>query len=245
MLNCKLFSALIFIAFATGCKPTAVTFNAQKDIDSSFFSQVTGIIHDKKNDDGKKGQIQKIQVYKAVLENITIERDAVAENKLINSKSKEPVLDAVTVYGYHELYFFRLFTTSKQDDDLFIFMASTFNKSGQCIKLGPVYMGKVRMDELNVSKELHVTKKNDSTFYLAKPVDRRLTFFADALLNKDADKICTTMNEGDSACRIKITRIVNRDINKIGGEKFLIYNTSKVFGDEDALVFTYTGIIKK
>ncbi len=245
ILSCSSIVSLCLLLLASGCKPSAIAFKPSRNLDTSFFTNITGIIRDKINDDGSKGKIKKIHVYEAKLENITVERDAVAENKLLNTESKEEVLDDVTVYGYNQLYLFRIITTSPQDEDLFVFMASTFNKGGQCVKLGPAYMGKIRMDEMQVTKELSFQKRNDSAFYLANNKTRKITFFLDAELNNNPDKNCKDEEADPVKCRLRITKIINKDLNKIGGEKFLIYNTAKVFGDENALVFVYTHTIKK
>ncbi|MEI9810926.1 MAG: hypothetical protein WDO16_25290 [Bacteroidota bacterium] len=48
----------------------------------------------------------------------------------------------------------------------------------------------------------------------------------------------------DSLTIVRIGQIIRKEVNKIGGEKALIFTTDRVFGDSNALVFTYFSTIK-
>src|SRR5205814_1390127 len=97
------------ITWISGCKSPSQAFSYQKNINIRFFKEVPAIL-------GDSARIDSIKVYRAVLKEKLVERDAIPEYKLINTESKQPAVDFVVSKNFHQLYLFRLFTTPPQDD---------------------------------------------------------------------------------------------------------------------------------
>jgi hypothetical protein len=227
MLNYRTIIFLFTCCYAVcSCKPHSYLFGFKKDITKNFFAevpQIAGI------DDFS---IRSIKVYRAYLEEKLVEREAIPEYKLINKESKQPSVKLVTSRNHHELYLFEILPDTKQLDTVYVFLATSFNARGQCLGLGPAYLGFLRIDQLVIKKILKISRKGD-VYQLKARKKTDLIFLAEEELPQPLN----------TSSPIRIKQIIRLDPNKIGGEKPIVFTIEKIFNDPDALVFTFHSTI--
>ncbi|HEV8286282.1 MAG TPA: hypothetical protein VGQ09_18370 [Chitinophagaceae bacterium] len=178
--------------------------------------------------------IRSIKVYRAYLEEKLVEREAIPEYKLINIESKQPSVELVNTRNHHELYLFEILPDTKQADTVYVFLATSFNARGQCLGLGPAYLGFLRIDQLVIKKILKISRKDD--VYQLKAKKRTDLIF---LAEEELPQLLNTSSP------IRIKQIIRLDPNKIGGEKPIVFTIEKIFNDPDALVFTFHSTIDR
>jgi hypothetical protein len=218
MQNSKYVFFLIVLSNLCSCKPSTVTFKAQSRLSQKTFWQQLGPVVKV-----PELQIDSIRVYKATLTEKLIERDRVPEYKLINEKSKSDRLKYEVKGFYHDLYIFRLF--AKQEKNLVVFMGTSYDPNGVCIGLGPLYQGFWRQGRLNFFQELSLVKK--SPFAISGRSDSiRTTFYYNTI-------------DFSSGNELNVEQIIQSSKNKVAGSKPVIFDISKIFNDNLALLFSY------
>ena len=161
----------------------------------------------------------------------------------MNEESKQPRADLVGRKNHHELFLCQVYT-GKNKDRLCVFIASSYDADDKCTKLGPAYLGVIRMEQFNLKKELKITEMKDGSYFIADATATNLLFIAEKNIPLAYEKLCDVDTPDDSLCNIRIKEIINSNTNKIGGKKPTLYSTQKVFSDPDALLFKYYKTIK-
>jgi hypothetical protein len=179
--------------------------------------------------DYKGLNIDSIKVYRAWLMERLVERDRIPEFTLMNSKSKQEHAKLSDVKNYHHLYLFELFPHDTTDT-LVIYLGSSFSGDTICNKAGPVYFGIKRSSRLRFENAFTMNRESEVRFER----NTEILFFNDAVFPAPADR----------STPVRINQIVRNEPNKIGGTKAIIFSTEKVFGDADALTFSYYATIK-
>jgi hypothetical protein len=217
---------ILLCLWLISCKPSSLAFDEETQLAPAFFANIPAIAQ------YPELKIDSIRVYKARLEEMVVERDAVTEYKLINIESKKPTVDYPIIGDHHNLYIFRIF--SSPDKRLSVFLSASFAIDGfssKCISLGPAYLGFERIDRYNMNKLLKVSKQ-DSSYLLTERSGKFNMFFY-------AENEITPATE-----RFRLYQLIDKGKNKIAGTKPVIYNVKKVFNDANALVFLYDHTIR-
>jgi hypothetical protein len=238
MLNNKI-SILVLLAFVclSGCRIQTIPFNSTK-MNSAFFKNVPALW-------GSRSitGFDSITVYRAPLQEELVDRDGLPEFKLMNEESKQPRADLVGRKNHNELFLCQVYT-GKNKDRLCVFIASSYDADNKCTKLGPAYLGVIRMGQMNLKKALTIKQSKDSTYFIAAATATNLLFIAERNIPVAYETLCNVDTPSDSLCYIRIKEIINSNTNKIGGKKPTLYSTQKVFSDPDALLFKYYKTIK-
>jgi hypothetical protein len=243
MLNYKTIIFLLVSAIAVySCRPKAQFFSYNHSVNLEFFDPVRPELNVriKENDS--------IDVYAALLQERLVERDEVPEYKLVNKKSNQQLSRLPDTRGFHYLYLFELFPKGGRGDTVIVYLATTYTADSICTNVGPVYAGKLRNTgnasfiqfdhafKVRKMKRKHLDEEDqnisDSALKPDKPI--RLTFVNEPPFLQD---------RRDTAY-IQVNQIIQRDPNKIGGEKPVLYIIEKVFGDKKMLAFAYHASIK-
>jgi hypothetical protein len=239
MLNNKTYIQLFTITLLlTCCRMKTVPFNDTK-ITTDFFKNVPSLWVDRSVID-----FDSITIYKAVLQEELVNRDGIPEYKLINSESKQTEADLVGRKNYHELYLCQVHT-NKKGETLCVFLASSFDVHHKCTKLGPAYLGRIRMEQINIKKELKIKETRDLSYFISDTTKRDLLFIAQRNIPFAYEKICGVDEPVDSLCNIRIREIINSNTNKVGGTKSVLFSIKEIFSDTDALLFKYYKTITK
>jgi hypothetical protein len=245
MLNFKTILLLTTYAFGiVGCKPTAQSFSYKNNVDKEFFAhsmELAGL---------ENMKTDSIKVFRAELSERLVERDAVPEYSLVNTKSDQEKVRLPDINNKHFLYLFQLFPESGSDT-VFIYLSTSLNAKSTCIGLGPVYLGLQRRDRIQFNSMLKIVKfgmkyqPQEIKKRAAKgEVERRyhinelkgsvnIIFFNDQRFPPPDNRVTP----------IRLTQIIRDETNKIGGKKAEIFTTEKVFEDPKALVFSYYSTI--
>jgi hypothetical protein len=205
------------------CKPAAYNFSYKKSINRDFIETIVSMT------DYKGVNIDSIKIYRALLTETLVERDRIPEFTLLNSKSKQEHAKLSDINNYHHLYLFEIIPDGTTDT-LIIYLGSSFSGDAICTRAGPVYFGKIRSSRLRFENVFTMNKESKVSFVR----NTEILFFNEEVFPAPVDR--TTP--------LRINQIVRNEPNKIGGTKAVIFSTEKVFGDADALVFTYYATIK-
>ncbi|MEP6676068.1 MAG: hypothetical protein ABJA78_12980 [Ferruginibacter sp.] len=220
---------LIAVILLSACSIHTIPFSSE-NLNENFFKNITKFWNNKLLTGWNK-----ISIYQASMLEELVDRDGIPEFKLINQASSQSRSADVATQNSQKLYLC-IINTNKESERLCMFLASTYNTKEKCTKLGPAYLGVIRMEQINIKKQLVIKNTKTASYYIADTVTSNLDFIAENALPA---KNCSLQTNADSACTIRITEIINKNINKIGGKKNSIYNIKKIFGDNDALVFKY------
>ena len=211
----------------SSCKPGSVNFKYNSQVNMDFFGNITQIAGH------PDWIIDSINVFQCVLQEKLVERNGVPDYKLINTKSKQPSVDFVISRNYHRLFIFQLFTSPMQDD-LCVFMATSFTPDSMCTGLGPAYFGNTRIYEMDIKRQLKIIEKNNQ-YQLLDKNKINMNFYIDSTLDLLDPGLDT----------FPLQQIILQDANRVAGKKPVIFNAEKIFNDPDALVFTWFQTIRK
>ncbi len=211
------------IASISSCKPPTRSFKYEQNVNLYFFKKMETIL---------KAKIDSVKIYRAVLEDVLVERDNVTEYKQINTESKQAIIDFQVDNNYAHLFLMQIFTTPFVGRPC-IFFSTSYSADSSCTHLGPAYLGLINLDHINVIKELAIKQSNK--YYLKSWKNKKMDFIT---FNKFPQK-------DDLISKVKIKQIILQDPNKIGGIKPTLYTITDIFKDKNALAFTYLETIKK
>ncbi|HYF32164.1 MAG TPA: hypothetical protein VD993_13670 [Chitinophagaceae bacterium] len=249
MSNCRTIIFLLLSAVAVcSCRPRAQFFSYSRSVSLDFFDPVRPELN------VTPQQNDSIDVYAALLQEKLVERDDVPEYKLINKKSNQQLSKLPDTRGFHFLYHFELFPKGGRGDTVIVYLATTYTADSICTNVGPVYAGKLRNSgtasfiQFDYAFKVRKVKRKHLDQEDKNISDSALQYLY--YLKPDRPIHLTFVNEppflhgkGDSAY-VQVKQIIQRDPNKIGGEKPVLYSVDKVFGDDKTLVFAYHASIK-
>lgn len=219
--NKRILFFLVPLIWLAACKPPAKSFIYQKSVNFNFFKNMPGFLGN------KNIRIDSVKVYRAVLTEQLVERDNVSEYKLINELSTQPTVELADTKNFNHLFFMQLYTTPASDD-LCVFLSAGYNPDGICTSIGPAYMGNVRINQIDVKRELKV--KNFKSFYQLFDKHKKD-------MNIIAYEDFPETDDRESTIRIK--QFILQEPNKIGGIKPVLFTTEKIFNDSNTLAFNY------
>ena len=231
-----LITILVFLILV-GCKPTQVSFSAE-DITPAYIKKLL-VIANEKDTSFTTGNI-----FVADLEEDLVNRDGIAEETIINSKS-EKNRSGVTIDGNS----YRLFIiTLDNEKNRSIFLPAIFNSEEECIGLGPALIGDWGAGQLKFTKRLRckpTRKTHDAIWkYPVKENEygktRRTSDPKDGTITKLEIKFETNTKKNiPSLADFRIINIYTISPNRFGGNKPLVFNNSNIFEDDQALYFKH------
>ena len=241
MLTSKAYICVFGIALMLSCcRMKTIPFNDSM-ITSDFFKKVPSLWVDRSVKD-----FDSITIYKATLQEELVNRDGIPEFKLVNAVSKQARADLIGRKNYHELYLCQVHT-NRRGETLCVFLATSFDVHRKCTKLGPGYLGVIRMEQINIKEELKI-ESNGNSYFISDTSGSKILFIADRSIPVATKTICNADEDiwSDSLCTIRIREIINSNTNKVGGTKAVLFSIKDIFADVDALLFSYDKtIIKK
>lgn len=220
MSNYKCHLILAILLALVGCKPSNFAFKESTQLNKSLFLNIPAIAGD------TTLTLDSVTVYKARLEEQLVDKNDIPEYKLVNDKSRKSGAVPFEIDGnYNHLFLFILHT--KPDKKLCVFLSTGFNVDTVCTGLGPVYQGNIRQGRIYFFRTLKIRQEGANyRFSLAAKETGLIFYFDESDRRKDPQVI-------------RINEIIRNKPNTISGTKPLIYNVSKIFNDQDALVFSY------
>jgi len=238
----SLFFALFSAVIASGCGAKLVHFQGERCINMALVGSPE---HLSQLDSGTVPitGIKKVYVHQAVLKEMLVEQNQITDFGLINEASSAKALDR-HVNGFSNILYFFTFDLEPKQHRVAILMSTSFAKE-KCIGIGPVYIGSVSDDDSlkrNVFKALRILDVS----YLEKEdifVLNRSKQILETSLKFIMDKGLLPVTPEDSAKRTEpfnLVRVMQGLDNKISGpEKQVVYRIGPLFGDADALKFTF------
>ena len=176
-------------------------------------------------------KVLKIRVYRADIAEKLVEQNNVSEYKLLNRYSEKDTIPILVSRYKHQIY---LFSFETEDEDKYaMLVTATYDGTNNCIGLGGAYAGVFR-NRFNdsgfaTSYALKIKTSNEKPRKVKRVVRGpvyQLDFFADGPI--------------ESRSTVRFYQVIQRTNNKISGlGKELVYTTSQVFNDPNALVFAF------
>jgi|GEM_PF-2173656 len=234
MLNYKSFYLWLLLLLCIGCSPTKHNFN-YADIINNSIQQDAYILSDyaSKQKDIKYNNITAYRIYRATLKEALVENNSVGEYKLINTASQQNTVNKAVTGNYHELYLYLLNIDSGLAKK-FALVSTGYNPQGECISLGPAYVGSINTGKSNPSLQVEYAvdiKKGKDGLYLHNNYKNKIDI--NFLSHKPI------MPDNNSENLLQFYMVLQNSKNKIGGmNKPLVYNIAKVFNDSAAMIFT-------
>lgn len=218
--------AIICTACLACCKAPSYQFSTKAIVSNDLRNNIAAAIKP-----GVADSIISVSIFKASIREKLVESDAVAEYKLVNSLSNRKTVDLEINRYYNELYFFELESVNEQYYG--IYLAATFEASGKCIGIGPLYIGFVGIGDSNsrkfITEKEYAIKKDGNSIRLKeiKPA-QQLVFVYQPILK-----------ENGQPAQINVFQIIQKSRNKISGlNKPLVYDITRIFNDDRALAFS-------
>jgi len=227
MSNSNSYYLILLCVLASSC--TASRYNYRpKDLAMHVSKDIAQLAGSKDS-----SRIVKVQVYRAEVAEKLVVQNNVSEYRLLNSYSKKDTIPILVSRYKHHIY---LFSFQTEDDDKYaMLVTATYDGTNNCIGLGGAYAGVFR-NRFNdsgfaTSYALKIKTSNDKPRNIRRVVrgpSYELDFFADGPIG---DQNHST---------IRFYQVIQRTRNKIAGlGKELVYTTSQVFNDPNALVFAF------
>lgn len=222
MLNYKnTFFCLWLIALITSCKSPYYNMTRQEIVDKKMIAEIAVKI-----EEGPIDSILSYTVYKAEIAEKLVENNAVTEYTLVNKLSKKDTINIAVSRSYNALYFYELASVNEQQYG--ILLGSVFNAQNVSLGYGPLYIGFVSsgdsIKKFTTEKEFEIKKKmfSGETYIRLKKKKPGLVF----------------MYKKTEGNQLRFFQVIQKSKNKISGiNKFVVYDTKKVFNDPDALGF--------
>jgi hypothetical protein len=227
----------ILLLTLVGCKPTQVSFSAE-DITPAYIKKLL-VTAKEKDTSFSTGTI-----FVADLEEDLVNRDGIAEETIINTKSDKP-RSGITVDGNSYQLFIITLNNEKQRS---IFLPAIFNSEEECIGLGPALVGDWGAGQLKFTKRLRCEPNRKTHEAIWKyPVKEsefgktgRVTDPKDETVTKLEIKFETNTKKSiPSLADFRIINVYTISPNRFGGNKPLVFNIANIFEDDQALYFKH------
>lgn len=237
----------------TGCKPAMINFN-EEQLDSDYIRKmiITAEGFRTNGSDTNNNEIEnadtafvKTSIYKTELKDRYITRDGIAEETVVNSRSPNPSPGLVMKQNSYRIYI----VTAKNDSArAAILMPAIFNADGDCIGLGPAWIGTWGASQLSFYKLIRwrPKSKNNDFKWKYKPKEneykRSKSIYFPGDGSRTKNEIIVIINEKRNIIDLyefHIDKIYNAAENKFGGHKALRYDINEIFGDSLALNFRF------
>jgi hypothetical protein len=230
----------ILFAIATlfvliGCKPTQVSFSAD-DINADYVKRLLRIAKEKDT------SFSSGTIFVAELEEDLINRDGIAEQTIMNTKSNKPRSGVTMIGNTYKLFII----TANSPNNRSIFLPAIFNAADECIGLGPALVGDFGAGQLNYNKRIrckpnrktheakweYSVKENEfgKTGSVLDPKDNSIAKL-EITFETDLKKKISSLAD------FRIINIYNLSPNRFGGNKPLVFNIATIFEDDKALYF--------
>lgn len=228
---------ILVLLILVGCKPTQVSFSA-KDITADYVKKLLATANEKDT------SFTPGNIFVADLEEDLVNRDGIAEETIINSKSEKP-RSGVTIDGNS----YQLFIiTLNNEKNRSIFLPAIFNSEEECIGLGPALIGDWGAGQLKFTKRLRCKPNRKTHEAIWKyPVKEneygktgRTSDPKDGTITKLEIKFETNTKKNiPSLADFRIINIYTISPNRFGGNKPLVFNIANIFEDDQALYFKH------
>ncbi len=233
----KILFAITLLTVLVGCKSTQVSFSAE-DITPAYIKKLL-VIANENDTSFSSGNI-----FVADLEEDLVNRDGIAEETIINSKSAKP-RSGVTIDGNS----YQLFIiTVDNEKNRSIFLPAIFNSEEECIGLGPALVGDWGAGQLKFTKRLRCEPNRKTHEAIWKYPVKENEYGKSKRSTDPDDKTITKLEikfETNSAKKIptladfRIINIYTISPNRFGGNKPLVFNIENIFEDDQALYFKH------
>lgn len=229
MLNYKTLLAITSaLLLLYGCQAPNYIFRRDDIITKNFIDSISiflgGIIKD---------PITRVSIFESVIQEKLVASDAVAEYKLMDSLSGRPSVDLAINRYSNRLYFYQL--ESLNAPGYGVFLAATFEANGNCIGIGPCYIGFIGKGDNGTRKFTTGVE-----YSLAKESSAKSPVLRKKLNSQKLIFIYTpVLNEANEIVQMRIVQVIQRTKNKVSGiNKPLVYDIKTIFNDSMALTFS-------
>jgi hypothetical protein len=233
---------ILVLLILVGCKPTQVNFSA-KDITAEYVKKLLVTAETKSVPIKEDTAFTSYSVFVAELKEQLTNRDGIAEETILNKKSKNPG-SGVAIRGSSYQLFIVTANNSAQPS---IFLPAIFNAEGDCIGLGPALVGTWGAGSITFNRRIRCkpNRKTKEAVWIYPVKENEFGKTGEILDPKDdntGSKIQIRF-EGDTKKNIssladfKIVSIYKISPNRFGGNKPLVFNIAEIFEDDHALYF--------
>ena len=232
----KIFAAALLLVMLCSCAERKVAFDAKKNINARFFKKIPGIDTGVLFEKPVVTTAPWLNIYEATFRQKFIESDDLIEYTETNDLSEIDTVNYINAKGVYSqtMYIVKykfVWNVSTVFNGAVFFSVKYHNNN--CIGFGPAYFGIINPSKnlINFTTELKV-KGNDKNFWL-KPLSK---------YKEGGGYLFMPAAENDTIINIK--KIVKLDVNKIGGEKRLVFDIDDILHDRNALLFHYKKTIQ-
>lgn len=229
-------TGLILLVLA-GCKPSQISFQPSQ-LNKTYVQHLLTVAK-------QPATVTSGKVFVAELTEDFVDRDGIGEKTIVNQRSNKEQLGVPLLDKSYKLF---IITAKDGDNRNCLFIPAIFNASNQCIGLGSALIGNYGAGEITFFKRMtfYTKKKHGKTGWvydekgsefkkgksIFDPYDHSKTKISIAFQTEEEDDIPELRS-------FRITRILQLNDNRFGGNKALIYNIASVFEDPDALLFAF------
>lgn len=229
----KLLPYIIMLLVFAACKPNKHLFNYAELVNNSMHKDSFILTdYNSKQKGIQHNNITAYRIYRATLKDVLVENNSVGEYRLINTVSTKERINKQVTGNYHELYLY-LFNFDSGLSKKFALVGTGYNSAGECISVGPAYVGAINTGKSNPSLQIEYevkVKKSAEGLYLQNNYRNKISF--DFLSRRPI------MPDNNRDSLIQFYTVLQNSKNKIGGmDKPLVFNVSKIFNDSTALTF--------
>lgn len=231
----------ILLLTLVGCKPTQVSFSA-KDITADYVKKLLVTAQTKSVPIESDTAFTSYSIFVAELKEQLTNRDGIAEETILNKKSKNPGSGVVIRGSSYQLFII----TANNSAQASIFLPAIFNAEGDCIGLGPALVGTWGAGSITFNRRIRCkpNRKTKEAVWIYPVKENEFGKTGDIFDPKeDARSKIQIRFEGDtkkdinSLADFKILNIYNISPNRFGGNKPLVFNIAEIFEDDHALYF--------
>lgn len=219
-----LLCCLLLIA---ACAHKAQTFKEENNINQKFFSKILSSNKSVPN-------AEKIEIYQTAFVERLTEQNGVIDFAVQNKISSLPYFKYIPSYGYQQHLFLANIQSSTASAWVYFsikYKADKDKPSGiDCIGFGPGYISDIntlQTPTIEFIRELKIVKDNND-FITSEKGKTSITFIGDTLPFTN-----TNVKSFD------IIKILEKDNNKIGGDRAFVFDVPVIFGDTLAMRFRH------
>jgi hypothetical protein len=232
---------ILVLLTLVGCKPTQVNFSAE-DITAEYVKKLLVTAQTKSVPIEKDTAFTSYCVFVAELKEQLTNRDGIAEETILNKKSKNPGSGVAIRGSSYQLFI----VTANNSSQPSIFLPAIFNAAGDCIGLGPALVGTWGAGSITFNRRIRCkpNRKTKEVVWIYPVKENEFGKTGEIFDPKeDARSKIQIRFEGDTKKKInsladfKILNIYNISPNRFGGNKPLVFNIAEIFEDDHALYF--------
>ncbi|MEP6927627.1 MAG: hypothetical protein ABI834_08325 [Ginsengibacter sp.] len=247
MSNYKIILAITFISNVlalSSCMEQKTLFSFEKDVNSNFLKDIPGIGPGSYFNKPVTQKANKIEIYVSSFREKFVEKNNLLEYTELNDSTKISNVPYWEVDGYsQDLYLLKYeftFSLTNKNGKSFpvntpaaIFFALKHNGHGDVTGIAPCYFGIINIEDNLITFDTELSLKKEKNIFVLELPERQKN--NKGLLFMPAD----FPTDPDESSVFNIEKIVRLDANKVGGNKPLVFDITKILHDPNALQFHY------